>query len=182
MWGRWKLRRERKGVGTIVPVKRVGVMLILAVIFNVGLLGGAATAHELGRDSVDGNEIRWEDSTKWDSARRNAIRNWERVGCLTIAPDNWRTVTDLEFRDYRNANTNTTGYWQQRWGADRIYMNDHWMDQNNRAQRNHNMLHELGHATGLDHNGRNDSVMRQGRLELNDLGRHDSADHRDMWC
>lgn len=163
-------------------LRRFGQLLLLAVLFNLGVWSGTAAAHNLGNDSVDDGEIRWEDSTKWDDERRNSLFDWDEPGCVDFAPDNWRTVTDLEFRDYRDANTNTTGFWQPRFGADRIFMNDHWMDQNNWGQRHHNMLHEVGHATGLGHNNRNDSVMKQGRLWFHELGNHDVDDHEDMWC
>jgi hypothetical protein len=154
---------------------------LLVVCFSI-VPGPAAYAHTLGDDSIDGSQIRWEDYTKWDSARVNAITDWNNVGCITMAADTWTSITDLEFRDFDDSNTSTTGYWQPRVGADRIYMNDYWMNLNTTAQKNHNMLHEVGHAVGLAHNTRSDSVMKQGRLNFNDLGAHDISDHRAMFC
>lgn len=52
-------------------------LLALAMLVWLGGVPNVAHAHELGRDSVDDCEIRWEEETRYDAARIAAHNAWE---------------------------------------------------------------------------------------------------------
>ncbi len=81
----------------------------------------SASAHSLGYDSVDGREIRYEDHTRYDDARKFGVSQWNRLGSVSIR--NEQSGTDLEFRDYKNCRDGVVGYWQWRSGVDLLSFN-----------------------------------------------------------
>ena len=130
---------------------RAWVLVVLAL----GLLGGAvavpsAHAHYLSSDSVDGREVRYEDSSKWDDARRWSIYRWRELGRLTIEFDTASTITDLTFGDYY-ADDGRCGFWDARTGSDVIRYNDRFFNRYSDTDRRACATHELGHAVRLAH-------------------------------
>ncbi|WP_434590093.1 matrixin family metalloprotease [Streptomyces sp. A5-4] len=117
--------------------------------------------------SVDGRELRWGDSTRYNDARAWAHRKWYRhrglLQRIRIAPDNARSSKDLEWRDWYRGD-NTLGTWRHTNGTDHIYFNTRKLSRapfNTRDTRRAVAVHELGHALGLCHKSRNvRSVMR----------------------
>lgn len=164
--------------------KRISRMVTGGVLSLAMLMGTAnpAAAHDLGNDSVDDGEIRYEDYTSWDNERIHAISTWNAEGCVNIAPDIWSTNADLEIRDYTNTSTSTLAYWQGRVGADLINFNNHWFNQMTANQRKKTAIHELGHALRFGHTSISNSVMRQGIISQTTLGAHDISDYDAQWC
>lgn len=138
-------------------MRRLSFVLLVVVL---ALFGGAtsAAAHFLSEDSVDGNEIRYEDYSKYDDAHNNAMAGWEGLtGGVNIAPDSWSTVADLELRDY-NSNDGRCGYWDGRTGADLLALNDYVYSGYGTTNRRACAIHEWGHAHRLAHSY-DDQVM-----------------------
>jgi len=158
------------------------VAVISALMLLVGPAAGDVSAHDLGNDSVDGSEIRYEDHTSWDTEMNHAISVWDAQGCVNIAHDAWNTVTDLEFDDYTNSSTSTLAYWSARTGADLINFNNHWFNQMSADERKKTAIHELGHALRFGHTTIANSVMRQGIIAQTSLGAHDISDYDSQWC
>lgn len=168
-----------------MTLRRVAMTLFMAL----GLLAfggvGMAGAHFLNEDSVDGNEIRYEDYTKWDDARSWGEARWEEIpGDVNIAPDSWSTATDLEIRDY-NSNDGRCGYWDGRSGADLMRLNDYYFNSYGTTDRRACTLHEWGHAHRLAHSY-NDQVMDD--CPVSACGSvytypqaHDKADYDALW-
>lgn len=118
-----------------------------------------AQAHRLDGDSVDCTvpfdcEIRWEDHTRLDSARRFAVAEWNRLGRVDIVPDSAATIADLKFVDFRDCDVRWEAFWSPRAGADVIGFNPcnitrdglrHPPDPRAVA------VHEVGHALRLAH-------------------------------
>jgi hypothetical protein len=139
-------------------MRRLTFTAFSAVVLLVSSGAGVASAHFLGEDSVDGNEIRYEDYSRWDDSHVNAEREWEGlVGGVNIAPDSITTIADLELRDY-SANDGLCGYWDGRTGADLLRLNNSYYNGATTTNRRACTLHEWGHAHGLAHSF-NDQVM-----------------------
>ncbi len=171
--------------------KKLALLTGIAVIVGT-ITTGVVHAHWLGYDSVDGCEIRWEDETKYDSARIAAQDAWEALkgddDCVDLEPDAWHTVADLEWRDVDLSNVDWVGQYDAGPGADHINLNVHYMDQSDwTACGDENVtMHELGHALGLAHWNTTVQVMRRfihpgpGGFTCA-LGNHDISDYEHLW-
>ena len=159
----------------------------LVVVFALlgGALAGTAGAHFLSSDSVDGNEIRYEDGTKWDDSLSWSIARWEELpGGVSIAPDAWNTVADLEVGDY-NSNDGRCGFWSPQTGADHLRLNDFYFNGYGTTNRRACHLHEWGHAHRLAHSY-SDQVMDS--CPVSACGSvytypqsHDKSDYHSIW-
>ncbi|MER8047670.1 hypothetical protein [Streptomyces sp. NPDC094032] len=134
--------------------------------------------------SVDEGEIRWTESSKYDSERAHAITEWNKLRKISIAPDAVNTVNDLEFRDYSKPDT-IGGYWERRGGiaqTDYIYLNKHNLDGMGPAFRRNVLVHELGHALGLCHkSGHYLSVMWNRKSDVDKPTAVDQANYTRLW-
>ncbi|MBV1935983.1 matrixin family metalloprotease [Streptomyces sp. BV286] len=170
---------------------RAGFLGVVAV--AVAVLGhpGTASADSRGHSSVDGKEIRWEDETKYDDARKWAATAWNNsqygLTSIKIAPDEWDTIADLEWRDIKRADVKWVGGWAPRKGADRILLNTAFLDSGKKygakGWRRKAAAHELGHALGLTHKP-NGTLMSKtiGYLPANARPVHtDRAAYHDLW-
>jgi len=118
-----------------------------------------AEAHGLGNDSVDCTvpfdcEIRWEDQTRYDGARRFAIGQWNRLGRVDIVPDSAATIADLEFVDYKDCDARWDAFWSPRGVSDTIGFNPCSITSHKYSHRpdpNAVAVHEVGHALRLAH-------------------------------
>ncbi len=144
-----------------------------------------ASAHFLGNDSVDDREIRWEDETRYDDARKHAINAWDNstLNRINIAPDAWNTITDLEWRDSNRSDVTWDGLWKARTGADAIYLNVHYLKNYGTTKRRGVATHELGHALGLAHSYRGQIMVNNtpDRGSLTTPQSHDKADYHTLW-
>ncbi|MGW5001548.1 matrixin family metalloprotease [Streptomyces hydrogenans] len=141
-----------------------------------------------GFSSVDEGEIRWTESSKYDSLRRHAITEWNRFRKIDIAADGASTVNDLEFRDYHNKNDRAAARWERHGGlgqTDYIYLNKHWLDdvyEREPEYRKNIVVHELGHALGLCHKADSvDSVLRRNASDKTVPTAVDKANYRKLW-
>lgn len=162
-------------------------LMTVASLFVVG--SGTASAHFfLGHDSVDGNEIRYEDYTRWNDALSVAIAGWENLsGGVSIAPDSATTITDLQIGDY-DSGDGRCGYYGDRGGADIINLNRRYFDSYSATNRSACMLHEWGHAHGLAHNTSNNEAMDDcpvstctGGTAYTSPQSHDRSDYYYLW-
>ncbi len=120
-------------------------------------------------DSVNGDcEIRYEESTQYDTARTTGERKWEALqgsnGCVEIAPDNSDTSTDLAVKDVNKQNVTWAGYYN--WWPfvkDRIRYNEHYMDDYGDCKKAFVAMHEWGHAQRLAHSS---SCTRPSRTSV----------------
>ncbi|MEU7018800.1 matrixin family metalloprotease [Streptomyces sp. NPDC046385] len=137
--------------------------------------------------AVDEGEIRWTETSKYDSQRAHAINEWNKLQKINIAPDAVNTVNDLEFRDY-SKNNDTAAYYERHGGiaqTDYVHLNKHWLDgayRNEPAFQKNIVLHELGHALGLCHKADTvDSVMRKAASPKTVPTAVDVANIRKIW-
>ncbi|MDX3377375.1 matrixin family metalloprotease [Streptomyces sp. ME02-6991-2A] len=144
-------------------IGRYGISVsVLAV--SLSVLAGATApaafaADSRGKSSVDSGEIRWEDGTKFDDARKWAATAWYnteyKLTKIKIAPDAWNTITDLEWKDENRKDVSWVAQWRGKAGADAIVMNKAYLDDGKKygtkAWRRKAAAHEMGHALGLGH-------------------------------
>jgi hypothetical protein len=159
---------------------------VSAMVFGISFMGSApASAHFLGNDSVDDREIRWEDETRYDDARKHAINAWDNssLNRINIAPDAWNTVADLEWRDSNRTDVTWDGLWKGRSGADAIYLNVRYLKDYGKTKRRGVATHELGHALGLAHSYRGQIMVNNtpDRGSLTTPQSHDKADYHSLW-
>lgn len=133
-------------------------LLAAAVALLLTALAYAAGDHFIGDDSVDstaGNEIAYEDYTRYNAALTHAVNVWNQGGAVVITPDDAGSVTDLEWYDYTDSSQDAKlGFWQPVWyGPDKISLNTHFLGAADGGTREkHVAAHEQGHALGIaDH-------------------------------
>jgi hypothetical protein len=157
----------------------------------------SAAAHDLRNDSVDCTgsacQIRWEDHTRYDDARRFAIGQWNRLGRVDILPDSALTVADLEWVDFNECDVKWEAFWSTRFGADVIGFNPCTITRQRTFPPDPRAVavHELGHALRLAHpsgecfsrHWMNHSIMYLCArcTPTSTYHHHDIGDYRAMW-
>lgn len=169
---------------------RAGFRVVVGIGALVALLGvvlpGRSEAHDLGHDSVDGCEIRWEDETSWDTERQAAQSAWEALrgdSCVDLKADAWDTVADLEWKDANRSDVTWAGLYEWELNADDIHLNSFYLQSYGSCMRRNVAMHELGHAHGIDHssNSNNGNVMNSYAISVCSLKPHDIADYESLW-
>lgn len=141
-------------------MKKQYFKLILASIFIFGLLlaptaYAAVSGHTLDYDAVDSGEIRYGGSTKYTTELNNAISQWNSLDTVYIAPDNASTIEDVTISDtYKESETWSGLYTWYPILTDTIKYNTYIMDNRDSsvksAQNKKTVMHEFGHALGID--------------------------------
>lgn len=128
------------------------VIFIIVALITLAL-PFSASAHFLGQSSVDGREIKWEESTKYDGARNHAQDQWNALGRVNIAPDDALSYTDLDWGDVNYCSVTWDGQWVPRTAEDAIQLNTCYLDRQDYGDFQDQAVatHELGHALGLAH-------------------------------
>ncbi|GHH29899.1 matrixin family metalloprotease [Streptomyces lanatus] len=130
----------------------------LAVVCVLAATGALSTAaHAAG--SVDGDELRYEDNTKYDGELQHAADAWNEVGDINVAPDDFWNNQDVDVYDV-DRDVSWDGRWIDDWfGDDDIELNSRYLDGYDSFDRNGVVTHEFGHALGLDHIDGQGAVM-----------------------
>ena len=160
-------------------------------VFAIAIVATVATveptqAHFLWYDSVNDCEIRYDDRTKYDTARRTGERLWEDLkgsdDCVNVAPADANNSADVRLKDVNKPGAHWAGLYQW-WpiAVDSIKFNESVMDsyQNDCVEANV-AAHELGHAHRLAHSYIN-NVMHDHVHGRCTLGTHDEDDYTEKW-
>ena len=119
----------------------------------------------LGWNLVDSSgHIDWTSKTKYSKYVTNAIDTWNSYTDNIFTEDKWYTINDLTISDYNGVDEPTLAGYTTASGD--ILLNTYVIDSLNDsnkyvsdALKENIILHELGHAIGLDHTTRFGDVM-----------------------
>lgn len=153
--------------------REIVAFITLLLLFPLGV--GAATHYVTGTSSVDGSEIAWGGSTTYSSQCSSGISTWNALGKINITPDTIWTIQDLTFSDVNFRSYTWYASWQQRSGADSIYLNTYYSASLSSSQKQSVCTHELGHSLGLAHSIIN-NVMFASSWDTT-LGSQDRSDY-----
>ncbi|MFI7383579.1 hypothetical protein [Streptomyces sp. NPDC049813] len=150
---------------------------------------------DTGRSSVDGREIRFTNSTKYDDAQSHAHAGWTSSGLsqIKLKGDAWNTSNDLDWKE-KNKKDGALATWTRHGGSgatDTIEMNDYYLHQGRPGTwdtpfyRRAAAAHELGHALGLCHKsaayGSSIMVKSAGDIPSIKPTSRDRGDYHKLW-
>jgi hypothetical protein len=131
---------------------KAGTRIILCLLaLSTFFVPSMVYAHFLSYSAVDDMEIRWDSSTSYTAARDHAIKVWNELGKVNIAPDSLSTIEDLSFLDENRSDVSWDGLYTSTNGADEIYLNRYYLQNYSESKQKAVAAHELGHALGLAH-------------------------------
>ena len=170
------MKQRAKGVGRLTRTLVGGTVAAAVMLSSTGV----ASAHWLGYSSVDDGEIRYDESTKYNSELSNGLYQWNGVGSVDFKVDAWYTYEDVHFNDTYRSDVSWVGLYSNRSGTDQIYYNTYYMDGMTWCRRTKTVIHEMGHALGLDHSYY-PNIMAQGDVGHCTLQPHDKYDYHALW-
>lgn len=151
------------------------------------LLGGAfllaiplAQAHFLGYSAVDNGEIRWGGSTQYASEWEDAVATWKALGKVKIEPDQPSSIEDLTLIDVDLPQAPYYGQYQHLPLADALRVNTALLKDKTSKERQFTLVHELGHALGLEHSFENNVMEAKLKNQIH-LGPHDKEDYEELY-
>lgn len=158
-------------------------LTVAAALVLVMATATSANAHFfLGFDSVDNGEIRWQDSTRYDDARKHAISTWNNLGAVKILADTLLTVEDLHWKDYNDCSSPYDGVYKNNFLADDIVLNVCYLKNYTTAKRRAVAAHEQGHSLGLGHSYSDQLMYKCSTCSGHNTPQaHDTKDYRELW-
>ncbi|MFJ2419214.1 matrixin family metalloprotease [Streptomyces brevispora] len=148
-----------------------------------------------GHSSVDGSEIAWEDETRYDDARKFAVKAWTANGLdrVKFPRDDSSRIADVEWSDINESGGkwfNVAGAWSSGPGTDWIRMNSAYLGKGKTygttIGRRRVAVHELGHALGFCHKSKAGpaSLMKKRLVDQPGDGRPtrlDRTNYHKLW-
>lgn len=138
-----------------VRMKSAALASSVALAISTIIAPPAFAGHYIQVDSVDGNEIRFENRTRYDQAWGEGRGEWNALNRINIAPDAAFNNTDLIVGD----NDRCEAVWAARYtpqggsgSPDYIHANVCFFKDFSLKKKRYAFMHEIGHALGLgDH-------------------------------
>lgn len=154
-------------------------LLLTGIFFADSFCNAASTNYVLSTwDLVDsGKHLDWDGSTNYMTEWYNAVNTWNAYKPGVIRADRWDIIEDVHIYDRSKYDGST---YASTYSNGVIVFYQDTMDKMTPTQRQATITHEIGHALGLDHNGKNTSIMRTGyknftTLDIIDKQGYDAA-------
>lgn len=140
-------------------------------------------------DLVDlGGHCDWDGTTQYMSLFKKATNAWNNyMGTDRFRADTWHTIEDVKISDADVSNSNPKNYAETFPSGKIVFYTKKMNELESDLQRTHTIMHELGHALGLDENRLSTdseklgNIMQQGglaygtSLSLDDKASYQSA-------
>ncbi len=141
----------------------------------------AACSYQLNWNLVGSDKkIHYIDNSKYKMIE-SAQYQWTKYGKVKIEKDTWLTQNDLTVSDYYEV-SGTLGYTSY---SGVMQFNTYHFDSMTYYERFKTVMHELGHALGLDHFGPSPyvipPVMSQGKFEAKNITDPDKNVYLCIW-
>lgn len=151
----------------------VSVLCALLASLAVGAIYNTVSAYNLlSWNLVDGGKhMDWKGSSKYMDEWNASVGVWEDYKPGVIRKDGFWTINDVTISDYTEESS-TMAYTSS---SGKICFNDYHFESMTAGQRQKTIMHEIGHALGLDHNYDSTSIMSQGKRTQTTLNDDDKA-------
>lgn len=166
-------------IKTIKKSKKVSIIFVsticaILVALAIGIFYNNVSAYNLLTwNLVDsGKHMDWKGTTKYSEEWNASVGVWEDYKSGVIRKDGFWTINDVTISDY----TEESSVMAYTSSAGKICFNDYHFESMTATQRQKTIMHEIGHALGLDHNNTDStSIMCQGKRSQTTLNADDKA-------
>jgi len=98
-------------------------------------------------DSIDGNKMNWRSDSIYTDEIEHSFQQWDNESSINFAEVS--SDQDLFITDYTNNGSTTIAYYNSI--TNKIKLNSYHFVEMTTAERHKTIMHEIGHALGLDH-------------------------------
>lgn len=167
------MTQTKKKVNKLAIVSIAFVLALLVMLPVVAMLNTTSAYALLDWNLVDiGKHLDWDGDTEYMDEWNASVDVWEDYKPGVIREDSFWVIEDVKISDYyEESSTMAVTY-----SGGTIKFNDYHFASMTTGQRQKTMIHEIGHALGLDHNNSDTtSIMCQGKREQTWLSDDDKA-------
>lgn len=151
----------------------ISMLFSIMVASLIGAIYNTVSAYELlDWNLVDsGKHLDWSGSSEYMDEWYASVGVWEDYKSGVIRKDGFWTINDVTISDYTEESS-TMAYTSS---SGKICFNSYHFESMTSEQRQKTIMHEIGHALGLDHNNDTTSIMCQGKRAQTTLSDDDKA-------
>lgn len=111
-------------------------------------------------DSINSNRIKWRSDSIYTSEIEHSFQQWDDESIIIFTEVTWGQ--DLFVTDYTDNGSTTIAYYNSI--TNKIKLNSYHFTDMTTSQRHKTIMHEIGHALGLDHM----SVSTNNRISVSE--------------